>query len=145
MVNYCSQKYISYTRSIDTGVTFSSPISLAFQDIHHPNISLFGQNTYIFWVQDYWAQFSRSIDGGMSFSPPISLPQFYDGKANNIKSIVDSAGNIHAVWIKSSDNKRYIIYAISKDDGLTFSYKSLFFVDDEYRVDYLSISATRYR
>jgi hypothetical protein len=140
--SYCGQKYISYTRSIDTGVTFSSPISLAFQDIDDPNISLFGQNVYIFWEQDDWAQFSRSIDGGISFSPPISLPQFYDGKANKIKSIVDSAGNIHAVWRKTSDNKHNIMYAISKDDGLTFSYKLLFIVDDEHRADYLSISAS---
>jgi hypothetical protein len=118
---------ILFSRSVDGGVTFSSPAmistnttgSVSSQMAVGPN-----GNVYLAWEDDFASgsdiSFSRSLDHGQTFSPPASLPHGV-GNSTGVQLNVDAAGNVNAVWSNDSPGNSDIFFSRSTNGGLNFS------------------------
>jgi hypothetical protein len=121
-----------YSRSTDSGATFSAPLNLSNQanaDIHKVFLTTFQDVVYLAYNNDYdrdrQAYVLRSTDAGVSFAEPVQISNAdrSKGRAHSVAMVVDSRGVLHAVWIDSSilgNEEGFLIYSKSSN-GRTFS------------------------
>jgi predicted secreted protein with PEFG-CTERM motif len=88
-----------------------------------PQLIVSENNVYVAWVNNKVDKsdifFAKSSDGGSSFGKPINLGNSNTEGADNVK-IVESNGNIYAVWQSLSSGKSGIFFSKSSDGGSTF-------------------------
>ncbi|HTD24707.1 MAG TPA: sialidase family protein [Terriglobales bacterium] len=127
---------VMFSRSIDGGLTFSTPINLSNNPSGAigPSLALDASgNIYVAWsgVANFANGataifFTRSTDGGSTFSTPVNVsgPQPAVG-ASGQSMILDSGGNVYLVWSGSFDNNSLtygpVFFSLSSDGGATFS------------------------
>jgi len=116
---------ILFTRSNDTGKTFSTPIILSngIGNSSSPQITSKGDNVYVVW--DGYTNNNRDIfftvsnDTGKTFSTPITLSN------NTIVSyspqIMIEEKNVYIVWESQIDKMYKIFFTGSNNNGQTFS------------------------
>ena len=123
-------KDVLVSRSVDSGSTFMTPISLA----QGAAVSLQGAiykngNIYVVWAGDPTAStgiyFSSSIDHGVTFATPGLLS--FAGAAGTLppaspQIAVDAAGNIYVIWQQGTNgtNTFDVFFTHSADAGATF-------------------------
>jgi len=116
---------IFITCSNDNGQTFSSPIKLSndFINARFPEIASEGNNVFIGWSEgpsgfsDIF--FATSHDNGQTFSSPINLS---NNSGFSIGPRISSEGtNVYVVWEDQTPGNADIFFAISHDNGQTFS------------------------
>ncbi len=121
---------ISFSRSTDGGITFSTPTNLSAT----MNTALFSVpqiavdtagNINVVWESDtgnlaIW--FSGSSDGGATFSLPKIVSTSNTGGSVNPQIAVDKNGNINVVWEDDIAGHSDISFSRSTDNGTSFSF-----------------------
>jgi len=115
---------IYFARSIDGGLTFSSPINLSsnggFSRYHM--IAAEGSNVYVVWQDDTPGNteifFSRSIDYGATFGPIINLSSSSASSGSISMSL--TGGAIYVAWIEGEAVPNGMIVRRSIDGGANF-------------------------
>lgn len=123
------QSSILFTRSTDSGASFSTPISVS-NDISGSSFSFLnaiaanGDNVYVVWtrVTDVSSIYlAKSSNGGVSFSSPV---QVESGGIARAPSITVSGANVYVAWQDFSTSPTgldsEIFFSASIDGGNTF-------------------------
>jgi BNR repeat-like domain len=121
-----------YSRSTDSGLTFSEPINVTNDpgaDVRRPVVTTFQSNVYFAYNDE--SNHSKQVfvamsdDEGLSFKKPVqvSLADKSIGHAHSAAMVVDKTGKLHIVWIDSSivGNDEGILFYSNSTDGRTFS------------------------
>lgn len=127
---------IWFTRSVNTGDTFSDPQALCDDtDIcNWPQIAVEPSGSVdVVWAQalcvdcQYDVFFSRSSDGGATFSTSQNLSDSAESLITVPGLVVDGAGNIHVAWSKGdyTSGQANVFLSRSSDHGTTFAIRDL--------------------
>jgi hypothetical protein len=118
---------VYYTRSIDAGSTFSSPVAVSQSTAATmPHVAASANNVFITWVQGVYnaasAQLIKSIDAGSTFSNPVTL----SSSINTHDADVATSGNtVAVVFIGDATHQgipvKALFFTRSTDAGSTFS------------------------
>jgi len=120
---------ISYSRSVNSGISFSIPKSLSRSVGNSVNAQIavdLGGNINVVWENNSPGNFdvfySRSADNGTTFSLPKNLSNDL-GHSRNPQIAVDSSGSVNVLW---ADNippnfNTDVFFVRSNDGGATFS------------------------
>jgi S1-C subfamily serine protease len=117
---------IMFTKSVNRGDTFSSPINLTSGkiDSETPSISVFGKNVYVVWADNSTGNFDiflvKSENCGNTFSKPINLSND-PGVSYFPKIESDGNNSIYIVWTENSSGTYNILFAKSIDGRDTFT------------------------
>jgi len=115
-----------YTRSIDTGKTWSNPVAITGLngDAAHPAIAVYGKNIHVAWEEmnplnnaDRKSYYKHSLDGGNTWGPNIFIDSTGDWPG-----IAVSGKNVYIVndrHITATNSE--IFFLRSTDNGLTWS------------------------
>jgi len=114
-----SIKTVTFSRSTDNGLTFSSPVDIrtgvdSFPDIR---ISASGSNVYLVWKESSVIYFARSTDNGVQFDAPINLS--ISATTPDEPRLLVSGGKVYVVW--SEGGTKDVFFVKSTDSGATFS------------------------
>jgi hypothetical protein len=83
-------------------------------------------NLDVAWIAGHNVAFSRSVNQGSSFSTPVSVSGGIQAfSTSNEKIAVDSTGRISVVWTATLTDLT-VLFAISEDNGATFSAPRIF-------------------
>jgi hypothetical protein len=119
---------IFFAVSNDNGQTFSTPENISNNTglSVSPQISSEGNNVYVVWedstsgpafLRDTF--FAVSTDNGQTFSTPENIS---DNTGLSIRPQISSEGNnVYLVWTDETPGNRDIFFAVSNDNGQTFS------------------------
>jgi hypothetical protein len=113
-----------FSRSLDKGVTFSTPVSIYNVGCSHDNmqVSVDPFDTILFfWSNDIPFKdvlVSRSTDSGSTFTTPISPAQ---GATVSLQGTIYKDGNIYVVWAGDPTASTGIYFSGSIDHGVTFA------------------------
>jgi len=128
-----------YSRSTDSGETFSTPISVSKApnaDIHKPVAAVFGDTVYVAYQDgdlfgedggDRQVFLATSNDSGLTFDEgrQVSRADRQCGRAHSPAMVVDSSGTLHIVWIDASVvhpcADEGILFYSNTDNGRLFS------------------------
>lgn len=120
---------IFFTRSADSGATFSAPkdISNGSGNADNAQIGLDAKgNINLVW-DDNTPQnfnpdiyFARSSDGGVTFSNPLNISN-NAGFSGNPFLAIDASANIDVAWEDNTPGHKVIFFSQSTDSGATFS------------------------
>jgi phosphatidylethanolamine-binding protein (PEBP) family uncharacterized protein len=117
---------IFFSRSIDGGVTFSTPVNTSNDpsDSANPQIAVDATGTIsVVWENDtinLGVFYAHSTDGGVSFSSPLPLTTNTSGSFGP-QLAVDADGNICVVWEDDFSTLAHVSFSRSADKGATFS------------------------
>lgn len=109
---------VTFTRSVDGGVTFEQPHQLSPDGAGNVKLAVSGSNIYLAWIKPasspFTYAFARSTDGGVSFAPSVNI-------ATNVQvgwepQIAVSGQRVFYVWM---DNLG-VFFRRSVDAGATF-------------------------
>jgi hypothetical protein len=123
--NSAGNNEIFFAVSNNNGQTFSAPknISKTLENSEFPQITSEGDNVYVVWQEgssgDRDIFFTASIDGGQTFSTPENLSDSGEDSENPQISI--EGDNVYVVWQEGSSGDREIFFAVSNNNGQTFS------------------------
>lgn len=115
---------VFFTRSIDGGVNFSTPIEISGVKAGEVTVlNAQGTNVYVIWpgvigpsFGTDGVYFSRSTDSGNTFSFPVRI----SGLSPNVGSLdIEASANI--VYVTWTDENSQIVFSRSTDEGTTFS------------------------
>jgi len=116
---------VFFTRSTDGGLTWLDSKSVSGQyvpnGIYPPALTVNkGGQIYIAWsVAGSQAYITRSNDGGATFTSPRPISE---GRPTLGPSLAaGSEGTLYAVWPEGSSGTLQVLFALSKDQGETFS------------------------
>ena len=118
---------IFFSKSDDSGMTFSTPINLSdsvgkSNIVRDAEIASYENNAYVVWYDDtsgnYDVFFTRSADYGKTFSPPVNLSQ-NSGKSE-LAQISVSGENVYVMWNDYTMENAEIFLRESQDSGETF-------------------------
>jgi hypothetical protein len=113
---------VLYSKSSDSGASFSTPATLASGSSLAPQLATAGDNVYVAWedVSNSNISFSRSTDGGANFLAAKSLTP---NRSNplGVMFAVDASGYLNATWIDNTSGTYELIFSRSTDLGATFS------------------------
>ncbi len=121
---------IYYTRSIDTGVTWTMPINITdtMGKAIYPCIAVSGKNIHVVWLDTLKglsaSYYIHSIDGGNTWSPKMCL----DTNTKYWPSVAASGTNVYVAFNKLFSQTPYnteIYLARSLDNGTTWSAEQL--------------------
>ena len=124
--NETSGKFdIFFTRSVDNGATFSTPIDVSngSGNAQNPQIGLDAKgNINLVWEDNMPSDiyFARSTNGGGSFSAPVNISN-NGGFSVDPFLTVDVGGNVNVAWEDDTTGNKDIFFARSTDLGATFS------------------------
>jgi hypothetical protein len=110
---------IFFSRSTDSGATFSSPVNIrqnAADFFSSPRIAAVGTNVYVTWQEasgDIF--FSRSTDSGANFDAAINISN--SANASAPPNMAASGANVYIVWQEAFEN---IFFSRSTDSGANF-------------------------
>ncbi|MFY3741999.1 MAG: hypothetical protein HMLIMOIP_002461 [Candidatus Nitrosomirales archaeon] len=118
---------ILFSRSTDSGATFSTPVKLSNNtgDSEFPQIAVSGSKVHVVWHDTVPGEgseifFSRSTDSGATFSTPVNLSN--DADSSVVPQIVASGTNVYVVWINVYVTNTFdVFFSRSTDSGATFS------------------------
>jgi hypothetical protein len=116
---------IFFAVSNDNGQTFSTPINLSNNAgrSFEPQISSEGNNVYVVWDDDtpgnFDIFFAVSNDNGQTFSTPINLSN--NAGVSFPPQISSEGNNVYVVWEDTTPGNGEILFAVSNDNGQTFS------------------------
>lgn len=129
---------ISATSSVDTtngaDGSFNTPIAppataqLLIDEGYTPDVAANADGTKVYAVYEggigtsggTGVVFRKSTDGGASFGARVNISPGANGDSGTYPSIaLDSTGNIHVAYIRTSDY--HIYYSVSTNDGVSFS------------------------
>lgn len=126
---------IFFTRSSDSGASFSSPIPLTnnaeFPVSTNPQITVSDTKVYVTWqtliksTNVHWSNWNdifltASTDNGVTFSSPIDLTnksQYQYPQRDVNPQIVASGTNVYVAWGRGTS----VLFARSTDNGASFS------------------------
>ncbi|MFI5125767.1 MAG: PKD domain-containing protein [Candidatus Acidiferrales bacterium] len=120
---------IFFSRSADSGATFSTPKNLSHGsgDAQNPQIGLDAKgNINLVWADNIPpdfnpdSYFARSSDGGATFSSPLNISNNAGFSANPFLTI-DAGANINVAWEDNTPGNGDIFFSRSTDSGATFS------------------------
>ena len=120
---------IFFSRSADSGATFSTPKNLSHGsgDAQNPQIGLDAKgNINLVWADNIPPDFNpdiyfaRSSDGGATFSSPLNISNNAGFSANPFLTI-DAGANINVAWEDNTPGNGDIFFSRSTDSGATFS------------------------
>jgi hypothetical protein len=115
-----SERRIYVSRSIDNGLTWSQPVSVApqSQDGVFPDMAVdsVGNINLVWWDQGQGNReiyFSRSIDNGATWTQALNIS---DNAGDSVfpAVAVDRSGRVYVVWIDHSAGNREIFFSISQ-------------------------------
>ena len=118
---------VYYTRSIDTGLTWSNPVAITSPTgyIYNPAIAVNGRNVHVVWrvidtvTNKRTSWYKHSIDGGNTWGPNVFLDSTADWPAVTV-----SGANVYMandVVTSISPFNSEIFFMRSTDNGLTWS------------------------
>lgn len=115
--------HIYYSRSIDGGASFSSPIKIndvVASSLAQPKVAVFGETVYVVWHSDDNKIFLDKSNDGLTFGTDVQVSN--SGGVHVAPSIaIDENGKIHITWQGRWSMQWQIWYAQSTDNGQTFS------------------------
>jgi hypothetical protein len=121
---------IMFSRSIDNGVSFSTPVNLTSTPTRNdivPMIAAGGTQVHVYWTDSgsVGQLYSRaSVDSGVSFAPEANqenVPGFYSVPQG---ALVDTAGNVHLAFYSNrppANNYGQVYYRCSSNQGTSYS------------------------
>ena len=120
---------VFFSRSTDSGVTFSNPKNISNGPADSGNPQVGGDqngNIFVAWNRmvppsvnnDIF--FSRSTDGGITFSAPMNLSN-NTGDSTSACLTVDASGNVNVSWLDTTPGNSQVLFSQSVDHGVTFS------------------------
>jgi PKD domain-containing protein/K319-like protein len=127
--DFASGSDISFSRSLDHGLTFSGTTSLSHGVGNSTGVQLNVDatgNLNAVWSNDspgnFDIFFTRSTNGGLNFSAPANISKSL-GFSSNALLATDSAGNISVIWTDNTPpaSATDIFYTRSSDGGASFS------------------------
>ena len=139
------EHYILFSRSIDQGTTWSDPAPLNHNaskslqsNIGYPNLATDNEGHWVcVWDDPENPPYfnpniltSYSTDNGITWSPPIHIEADNDGDLLGLPKtpqiVTDKEGNWICIWTNPTTpgNPFYIAYALSTDNGATWSEKN---------------------
>ena len=118
---------IFFAVSNNNGQTFSTPLNISNTqtDSFGPQISSDGNNVYVIWqdgVDEDFTDilFAVSNNNGQTFSTPINLSN--NTGNSDLPQIASSEGNnVYVVWQDDTPGNNDIFFAVSNNNGQTFS------------------------
>jgi hypothetical protein len=123
---------LDFTRSVDGGITFSSPLNIA--GVTTPSLSFTAAgyhalvvdasgNINVVWSDTNSSQvfFARSVNAGVSFSSPLNISNYSSGASSPM--LAANAAGIDVVWQGSvaGHNPYDLFFTRSTDGGASFS------------------------
>ena len=117
---------ILFAISTDNGQTFSEPDNISDNDgtSGDPQIAVQGDNVYIVWRDstpgNFDTLFAISTDNGQTFSEPDNISD-NDGDTSGDPQVAVQGDNVYIVWSDDTPGNNDILFAISTDNGQTFS------------------------
>ena len=140
--NILENSNVTYSRSIDNGRTWSTPIFLSNmtggnltcpKNILCPKIAVSGNYVYVVWMEItdfYHLRFRRSLDNGQTWEQTsyVYLNPIPSGMNPDIAAWEDS---IHVVWQQTVAGGDAIYYSNSTDNGLSWSSPRRITLDDD--------------
>ncbi len=141
-INSSDGDWVRYAHSIDGGLSWSSPFTIAKDKPDHDTLNAFvrpimtvsGQNVHIIWAGgDLLYRHHRfSTDGGQSWSEPVRVFGNLNGQAGD-GFAVDEAGRVHyfgqirfpqgiyhAVWDNNEWSEPNLVYLLRRNAGDSF-------------------------
>ena len=121
---------IYFSRSTDSGATFSAPIALTNTPTRNdrlPLIAAGGSQVHVFWTDDPVAGdvfYRRSTDSGAIFFPEVQMTPADGHYSRPTGAVVDSGGLVHFAFYDDrapANSYGQIFYQCSADSGATFS------------------------
>jgi hypothetical protein len=115
-----------FAASNDNGQTFSMPenISNNARDSFNSQISSEGNNVYVAWEDETAGIneifFAVSNDNGQTFSTPAENISNNTG-SSEFPQISTEGNNVYVAWLDDTPGTRDIFFAVSNDNGQTFS------------------------
>ena len=120
-------KDVYFSRSVDCGVTFSSPMNvsntLGSSERLHFNIDASGTYVYLVWkdntLGNFETYFIRSTDGGLMFEPFQNLSN--NAGDTYFIEIAVSGSNVYIQWPDTTFSPADVLFVRSLDNGASFS------------------------
>jgi sucrose-6-phosphate hydrolase SacC (GH32 family) len=100
--------YLSYTRSIDGGVNYYAPQTVA-QNLKNGDLAANGLNVYISWNDNAEVYMVHSSDRGNSFEPWINISNS-SGSSGPFTVTVATPNEIHLTWGDSTPGNQDAFY-----------------------------------
>ncbi|MDE1765212.1 MAG: PEFG-CTERM sorting domain-containing protein [Thaumarchaeota archaeon] len=116
---------IAFAKSSDNGTTFRPPVRVSdpSKDSAFPQISAYGNNVYIAWLERTTGDvtnvlFAKSSDGGATFGTPIAITS-HNG-TSGIPKIYASQNRVYLMWEDNGAKNFDVFLDTSSDSGNTF-------------------------
>ena len=120
--NKSGRSDVFFSKSLDGGNTFSTPINLSQSTLGQSDYAAFaqkGNNVYVVWQTSLTGTASvflaKSSDGGTSFGKPIMISDA--SKLAAFPEIAISDNHVYSTWLEKSDNNSTNIVFIKSDDS----------------------------
>ncbi|MFC2155701.1 exo-alpha-sialidase [Acidobacteriota bacterium] len=118
---------IYYSRSSDTGATWSQPVNISSSSGYSANPEIAVDSTgniNVFWCDDtpgnYQIYFKRSTDNGAGWSQAVRVSSNPENSYSPVAAIDDS-GNINVTYFAGGGLERDVYFSRSSDDGASWS------------------------
>ena len=118
---------VYFVVSHDNGQTFNTPINISnnVSNSSVPQISSSGDNVYVVWQNFILGNsdilFAVSHDNGQTFTTPINISNDVGTGLSDKPQISSSGDNVYVVWYDNTPGNLDIFYAVSHDNGQTFT------------------------
>jgi hypothetical protein len=111
---------IFFTKSVDGGITFETPVNLSASLQGQSGYATFAQkdkDVYVVWQTSISGTagvfLARSLDGGTNFEKPIMLSDI--SKLSAFPQVSMSNNHVYSTWIEKSDNNSTNIVFVKRD------------------------------
>ena len=143
-----NNKKIMFTKSEDSGKTFSKAISISnnSKNSNNQEISAFNENVYVVWQEsgknkideniDSNIIFTRSIDSGNTFKNSIEL---INNSKNAFPKINSFGNNVYIVWNNEDKNNNGLFLVKSPDKGNNFDEIVKINIDNNFGESQISV------
>ncbi len=118
---------IMFSRSTDSGTTFSTPVNLSNDgtDSTIPFVAAVGSDVYVVW-EDVTSFFTdreilmrKSTDNGATFGSVVNISN--DSALSTVPHMVASGTNVYVTWQSGPFGEADVFFSRSTDNGATFS------------------------
>lgn len=125
--NNSGRSNVFFSKSLDGGNTFGTPINLSESNVGQSGFATFaqkGNNVYVTWQTSLSGTASvflaQSTDGGNSFGKPVMISNM--SRLAAFPQIAISDNHVYSTWLEKSDNNSTnVVFTQSDDQGRSFS------------------------